>query len=126
MEKVWIVTTWESDTEPMVNPFNNKEAAEAYYHYERFEKYHNCCIDECEVFSKFYDGSSWITFENEANRCCSTCKNMRKLFEQEKGKYKIAIQDGFVCLKEENIAMHLIGLNPDEELCEKWIPKNTM
>ena len=61
MEKVWIVTTWESfDTEPMVSPFNNKTAAEAYYHYEKFEKHHNCCIDECEVFSKLYDGKKWV------------------------------------------------------------------
>lgn len=52
VKMVWIVTYWDFDQEPVVTPFNNRENAEKCWAY--FKEIHDgCCLDECEVFSKF-------------------------------------------------------------------------
>ena len=49
---VWIVTYWDFGQEPVVTPFNNRKNAEKCWAY--FKEIHDgCCLDECEVFSKF-------------------------------------------------------------------------
>ena len=47
--KIWITTYWNKEIEPMVSPFDNKEAAETCAKYYKHKGY-NVCIDECEVF----------------------------------------------------------------------------
>lgn len=50
--KIYIVTYWDKDEEPVVSPFNNKDAAYKCYNY--FKEIHDgCCIDKCNVFSSF-------------------------------------------------------------------------
>lgn len=55
MDSIWIVTYWDSDSEPVVTAFNNEEAANKCYEYFKKEHY-GCCLDECPVYSTF----TWI------------------------------------------------------------------
>jgi len=65
--KVWIVTQWNGTQEPIVSPFSNEEAAQAYYRACLKNDRHFACIDECEVYSKYYDGSKWIPSPPDEN-----------------------------------------------------------
>ena len=59
VKMVWIVTYWDFDQEPVVTPFNNRENAEKCWAY--FKEIHDgCCLDECEVFSKFLTPNEFI------------------------------------------------------------------
>lgn len=50
--KVWIVTYWDDNEEPVVTPFDNPESAQRCCNY--FKKEHDgCCVDECEVYGSF-------------------------------------------------------------------------
>lgn len=48
---IWIVTYWNSEIEPVVTAFDNKEAAQACCDY--FSKEYSCCVDECNIYSSF-------------------------------------------------------------------------
>ena len=48
---IWIVTYWNSEIEPVVTAFDNKEAAQTCCDY--FSKEYSCCLDECNVYSSF-------------------------------------------------------------------------
>lgn len=56
---VWIVTYYDKGEEPVVTPFGNKEAAEACYNYFKLQ-HDGCCLDECDVYNKFFDGEKWV------------------------------------------------------------------
>ena len=47
--KIWIATYWENGIEPVVSPFDNKEAADNCANYYKQQGY-NICVDECIVF----------------------------------------------------------------------------
>ena len=48
---IWVVTYWDSETDPVVTVFDNKEAAQACCDY--FSKWYSCCMDECAIYSNF-------------------------------------------------------------------------
>ena len=50
-EVIWITTYWESGIEPVVSPFDNREAAETCARYYKKQGY-KVCIDECGIFHK--------------------------------------------------------------------------
>jgi len=47
--KIWIATYWKNGIEPVVSPFDNKEAADNCANYYKQQGY-NVCVDECVVF----------------------------------------------------------------------------
>lgn len=49
--KIWITTYWTAEIEPVVAPFDNKEAAETCARYYEKQGY-KVCIDECDIFHK--------------------------------------------------------------------------
>lgn len=53
MEQVWIVSWCEYGEAPVVTPFNNKEAAEAYYNYELTRNHEKTDIDLCDAYTTF-------------------------------------------------------------------------
>lgn len=48
---IWITTYWKSGIEPVVSPFDNREAAEICAEYYKKQGY-KVCIDECDIFHK--------------------------------------------------------------------------
>ena len=50
--KVYVVTYWDNEVEPVVTVFDNQENAKKCYSY--FKKEHDgCCIDEVPVYKHF-------------------------------------------------------------------------
>ena len=47
--KIWIATYWTTEIEPVVTPFDNREAAETCARYYERQGY-KVCIDECDLF----------------------------------------------------------------------------
>lgn len=55
--KIWITTYWTTEIEPVVTPFDNREAAETCARYYERQGY-KVCIDECDICHECTDTES--------------------------------------------------------------------